>query len=152
MDMWTDFTKKEDLETESGAIDQDKIRLLSMNTYLKHIEDLIGMGANDDPEIAYDHLEDVMTDIFMCTTHAMEDRYPEPEEISEYLKKPENIEALQYWTYISVNADEYNWPALVKSIREELNIPEGVPLKNENRINSEIEKTIKERKWIIREL
>ena len=110
------------------------------------------MGGNDDPEIAYDHLEDVMADIFMCTTHAMEDRHPEPAEISEYLKKPENIEALQYWTYICVNADEDNWPALVKSIREELNIPEDIPLKNEERINAEIEKTIKERKWIIREL
>ncbi len=152
MDMWNDFITKEDLETESGAIDQDKIRLLSMNTYLRHVEDLIELGGSDDPEIAGEHMEDVMTDVFMCTTHALEGRYPEPDEISEYLKQPENVEALRYWTYICVNADGDNWPAWVKSIREELNIPEDVPLKNEDRINAEIEKAVKERKWIIREL
>ena len=152
MDMWNDFIRREDLKTETGTVDLDKIRLLSMNTYLKHIEALIGMGWNDDPEVVYDHLEDVMADIFMTTTHVLEGRSPEPKEISEYLDQPENVEVLQYWTYLCVNADEENWPELVKRIREEGRIPEDVPLKNEDRINAEIEKTIKERKWIVREL
>lgn len=98
------------------------------------------MGGNEFPEVAYDHLEDVMADIFMTTTHVLEGRRPEPEEISEYLERPENVEALQYWTYLCVNANEDNWPELVKRIREEGCIPEDIPLKNEARINAEIAK------------
>ena len=93
-----------------------------------------------------------MLEEYCCITHAMEGRDPEFEEIQEYLKRAENIEIRKNWTYICSHANKDNWPDIVKRFREELNIPEDVSLKNEERIRAQIEKATRERAWIIREL
>ena len=147
MKIWNDFITKEDLESEPGVVDQDKIRALSVNTYLQFVEDFIELGGNEYPNIASEQVEDFMMHDFMSCFHVMEGRYPEPDEIVEHLRKPENVKARQYWTYICVHANKDNWPEFVKLIREELNVPENVELKNEERINKEIEENSRERKW-----
>ena len=147
MKTWNDFVTKEDLETESGVIDQDKVWALSLNTYLQYVEDFIEMDGHELPDIASEQVEDFMVEVFMSYTHAMEGRYPEPEEIREHLRKPENVEARRYWTYICVHANRENWAEFVKLIREEWSVPEEVAVKNEERIKALVEKNIKERTW-----
>ena len=147
MKYWNDFLTKEGLESEPGIVDQEKVRAISLNTYLQYIEDFIELGGNEYPDIASEQVEEFMTDVFTSYIHTMEGRYPEPEEISEHLRKPENIKARQYWTYICANANKDNWPAFVKKIREEWNVPEEVKIKNEEQIKQLMEKAAKERTW-----
>ncbi len=145
MEFWNDFITRENLEDESGMVDPEKVRVLSLNTYLRYIEDLIELGGNEDPHVASEQVEEFMVDDFMNYTHAMEGRYPEPEEITAHLREPENIRARQNWTYICVHANKENWPDFVKRIREEWNVPESIPLKNEDRIIAMMEKCVRNR-------
>ena len=56
--------------------------------------------------------------IFIDSTHSFEGRSPEPEEISAFLKLPENVEARKQLTSLCVNADPDNWPETEKQLRE----------------------------------
>lgn len=152
MKYWNDLITKEDLETVPGVIDQEKVRVLSMNLYLAYIEGCIELGGYEFPDIASEKMEDIMIEEFSCFIHATEGRFPTLDEITEHLKKPENIEVRKNWTYICVHANKENWTDIVKRIREEGNIPEEITLKNEEQINSLLEKRVKERTWDIIEL
>lgn len=152
MKYWNDYLTREDLESKPGVIDCEKVRILSLNMYLKHIEGCVEMGGYDFYDAASEMMEDVMTEEFMCYTHVMEGRRPEPDEIAEHLKKPENVEIRQFWTSVCMNANRENWPDFMKQLRKELNIPEEVSVKNEEKIRQQMEKTAKNRSWIIREL
>ncbi len=152
MRIWDDVLTREDLESEPGVIDQKKIQALTLNTYLMYIEDFIELGGNDSVDVASEQVEEFMTDNFMSYTHAMEGRYPEPEEIKAHLKKPENVEARKYWTYICVHATKENWPEFVKWLRKEWDIPEEIEIKNEERIRRRDDKAARERTWTFKEL
>ena len=152
MKYWNDFITMEDLVTESGEIDQDKVRALRLNTYFRYIEDFIELGGNQFPDVTSEMVEEFMTEDYVSYIHATEGRYPEPEETAEYLRQPENYEARKYWTYICVHADKENWPEFMKKIRDEWNVPEEITLKNEEQIVQMMEKTAKERTKKIREL
>lgn len=54
----------------------------------------------------------------MSYVHVMEGRYPEPEEIENYLKKPENEEALRNLTYLCTHANADNWADVEKELRQ----------------------------------
>ena len=149
MKYWNDFITREDLETEPGVVDMEKVRILSLNTYLLYIGDFIDLGGNEYPDIAWEQVENFMVHDFLWHTHALEGRSPEPHEITEYLRRPENVETRQYLTYICVHANKENWPAFVKRIREEWNIPEEITVRNEGRINQMMEKAAKEWTWKI---
>ena len=116
--IWDDFIKREELETEPGVVNEDAVRELDLNTYLAHIKDMVEMGMNQYSEAVSEHLEDVMSDIYSCTVHALEGRYPEPDENSAHLRKPENVKALQNLTYLCVHATEENWPDIEKELRD----------------------------------
>ncbi len=152
MRVWNDYLTREDLESEPGVIDQKKIQALSLNTYLLYIGDLIELGGNDVVSVASDQVEEFMTNDFMWYTHAMEGRYPDPEEITAHLRKPENVEARKYWTYICVHATKENWPEFVEWFRKEWDIPEEIEIKNEEKIHQMMEKNVRERTWTFREL
>lgn len=151
MDCWNDYLTREDLESEPGVIDSEKIRLLTLNLYLKYIDGCVELGGYEFPDTAAQKMEDVMTEEFMCRVHAMEGHFPKWDEIEEYLRKPENIEIRQYWTHICMHANKENWPELEKRIRKEWNIPEDVPVKNEEKIKQQMKETAKKRTWIIKE-
>ena len=152
MRTWDDFVTREDLETEAGTVDREKVRALSLNTYLQYIGDFLELGGNNLPNVAAEQVEDFMTNDFMSVTHALEGRWPEPEEIREHLRKPENAEARKYWTYICVHATKENWPDFVKQLREKWNIPEEIEIRNEPQRKQQAEQAAKERTWTVREL
>ncbi len=152
MQYWDDFVTREDLESEPGVVDMDKVRALSLNTYLRYVEDFIELGGNDIPSVATEQVENFMVDDFMSYTHAMEGRYPDPEEIHAHLRKPENVAARQYWIWICLHATKENWPAFVKLIREDWEIPEHVEVKNEEERIRKMEKLLRERTWTSREI
>ena len=97
---WNGYIRREDLENESGEVDMDKVRALSLNTYLRYIGDLIEMSGHEYPDVASDQVEEFMTEDFMTVTHVLEGRYPEPKEIEDCTNlktvlmwgDPENIE------------------------------------------------------------
>lgn len=146
------YIRREDLESEPGVIDWEKVRALTVNSYLEYIEDCVEMGGYQIPMIARDQMEDVMFLTVCDTISATEGRKPDLDEIDEYMKSPENVEALRNWTYICSHATKENWPETVRRFREELNVPEDIPLKNEERIRAEMEKAIRERTWTYKEL
>ena len=118
--IWNDYLRREDLEIEPGVIDQDAARELTMNTYLDYIREFIDLGGNEFPDISWDQIENVMVDVFICYTHIFEDRYPEPEEIMEYMRRPETVETRQYLTYRCVHANKEKWPDIVRCIKEQI--------------------------------
>ncbi len=150
MKHWNDFIQKEDLESEPGLVDMDKIRALSVNTWLLYIGEFVKQ-QEDFPMDPVEQVEDFMVNDFMNCTRALEGRRPEPDEIRAYLDKPENVEAREYWSYICAHATKETWPLYEKMIREDWKVPEEVQLKNEDRIERMMEKNVKDRKWIIRE-
>ena len=152
MKYWNEYLTREDLESEPGVIDCEKIRILSLNLYLKYIEGCVELGAYDFYDAASEMMEDVMTEEFMCYTRVMEGRRPGPGEIAEHLRKPENIEIRRFWTSVCMHAEKENWPEFVKLLRKELNIPEDIFVKNEEQIRQQMKKTAMERNWIIKEL
>ena len=118
--IWDDNVTRNDLESSPGIIDPEIVRTLSLNTYIQYIKDFIGFGGNQILSVASDQVENFMTDVFMCYTHAVEGRYPEPEEIVNHLRKPENVAARQYLTYICVHANLENWPEFETFLRDRL--------------------------------
>lgn len=152
MNMWNDYITREDLETETGEIDQEKVRALGINLYLAYIEGCVELGGCEFPDIAAEKVGDIMFDEYSIRIHATEGRWPDPEEIEAYLNRPESIEARKTWTEILTKANEKTWPGILKVFREELKVPEDIPLKNEEQINEKLEKQMKERTWDIREL
>ncbi len=118
--MWDDFIKREELESAPGVIDENMVRALTLNTYLAHIGEMVMDGTGKYADYVHEHLEDVMTDIFMCYSHVVEGYRPEPDEISAHLKLPENIEALNNLTTLCVNSDPENWPDTVNQLRSML--------------------------------
>ena len=93
-----------------------------------------------------------MIEVLMCYTHAMEGCYPELEEIIAHIKMPENVEALNHWTYICFQATKENWPDFVRKLWKERNVPEEIPVKNEESIKALIAKMKNERTWTIKRL
>ena len=118
--MWDTFIKREELESSPGVIDEDMIRALMLNTYLIHVREMIQDGSNRLPDFVSDHLEDVMTDIFLCYSHVVEGRDPDPDEISAHLELPENVEARKQWADICFNSDPDTWPETMERLREML--------------------------------
>ena len=118
--IWNDYLSREDLEIEPGVIDEDAVQELTMNTYLNYIREFIELGGNEFPDISWDQMENVMVDVFICRTHVFEDRYPEPEEIMEYIKRSENVETRQCLTYLCVHANKDNWPNVERYIKEQI--------------------------------
>lgn len=115
--MWDSFIKREELESSPGVIDENMIRALTLNTYLLHIRELILDGSSKYPFWVVEHLEDVMMMIFMDYMQVVEGRHPELDEISDYLKKPENVEARKKWTLLCYKTDLENWPEVAKQLR-----------------------------------
>ena len=152
MEYLNGFIMREDLESEPGVIDQEKVRALRINLYLAYIDGCVELGGYEFPDLAAERIEDVMLEEFCAYTHVMEGRYPEFEEIQEHLTRPENIEVRENWTRILTHANKDNWPDTVRRFREELHVPEEVPIKNEERIRAQMEKTAKERTWTFKEL
>lgn len=152
MDYLNDYIMREDLESEPGIIDQEKVQALRINLYLAYIDGCVELGGYEFPDLAAERIEDIMLDEFCTYTHILEGRYPEIEEIQEHLRRPENVEVRNNWTHILTHANKDNWPDTVKRFREELHIPEDIPIKNEERIRTQMEKTARERTWTIIEL
>ena len=152
MNCLNDYITREDLESEPGVVDQEKLRALRINLYLAYIEGCVEIGGYDLPDLAAEQIEGVMFEEYFAYTHIMEGRYPELEEIREHLNMPENVEVRENWTRILTQANKDNWPETVKRFREELHVPEDVPIKNEEEIRAQMEKTAKERTWTIKEL
>lgn len=152
MEYLNGYITREDLESEPGVIDQEKVRALRINLYLAYIEGCVGLGGYEFPDIAAEKIEDVMLEEFCSYTHMLEGRYPELEEIQEHLRMPENIEVRKNWTEILIYANKDNWPETVKRFREELHVPENIPIKNEERVRALMEKAAKERTWTIKEI
>ncbi len=152
MKYWNDYLTKEDLESEPGVIDCEKIRILSLNLYLEYIDGCVELGGYDFYDAASEMMEDVMTEEFMCYTRVMEDRRPEPDEIAEHLRKPENVEIRQFSTSVCMNANRENWPDFMKQLRKKFNSPEEVSVKNEKKIRQQMEQIARNRCRIIKEL
>ena len=121
--IWNSDIRKEEIELCPGKIDEDAVRELTLNTYMSYIEGMIEMGENEFPDAVAEQIEDVMVDIFISYTHIMEGRCPEPEEISEHLRIPENVEARQNLTYLCVHSNEENWPEIKRQLQETLGSP-----------------------------
>lgn len=117
MKYWDTVTKK-DLEIAPGIINKDLVRRLNWNEYIRHIDGLIELGENDNPLVAGDHFEDVLVSLYIDAVHVIEDRYPEPLEIQEYLRKPETVVICQKLTIISVIVNEKIWPAIRNVLQE----------------------------------
>lgn len=116
--IWDEFIKREDLESSPGVIDQDCVRALTLNTYMVHMKDMIEMGMNLFPEAVSDHLEMVMMDIIMSQTYVLEGRRPDDEEISAWLKDPENVEARENLTELCIRATAETWPEVEQQLKE----------------------------------
>ena len=114
--IWDSFIKREELESAPGVIDQDRVRALTLNTYLVYIRDMIEMGISEFPDAVAEQIEEVMMEIFLCYTYTFEGRYPEPDEISEHLDQPENVEARKNLTELCINANSDNWPEIEKQL------------------------------------
>ena len=115
--VWDDFIKREELESSPGIIDENMIRALSLNTYLIHIQEMIQDGTNKYPFWVAEHFETVMMDIFMSYKHAVEGRYPDPDEITEHLKMSENVDARKKLTALCYNTDLKDWPNVARQLR-----------------------------------
>ncbi len=152
MKMWNDFITREDLLTETGEVDQDKVKALSINLYLAYLEGCVELTGYEFPDLAWEKVDDIMLQDYCCRTRVLEGRKPDIEEISAYLDDPENIRVKQNWTYIFTHANADNLADIIRRIREEGNIPEDVPLKNEDRINAQLEKLEKERTWTVKRI
>ena len=121
--IWDSYITREDLEIAPGRINENLVRTLTLNTYLVYIRDFIELGGNELPDISRDQTEEFMTEVFMCLTHALEGRYPEPEEIRVWLEMPENREAHEFLTRLCVQANSDNWPEIEQRLRETLGPP-----------------------------
>lgn len=152
MEYLNDYITREDLETEPGVVDQEKLRALRINLYLAYIEGCVELGGYELPDLAAEKIEDIMFEEFSSCIHVLEGRHPEYEEIREHLNKPENIEVRKNWTRILTHANKNNWPETVKRFREELHIPQDIPIKNEEQIRAQMKKTANERTWTKMEL
>lgn len=152
MEYLNDYITRENLESEPGVIDQEKVRALRINLYLAYIDGCVELGGYEFPNIAAEMIEDVMLEEFCSYTHMLEGRYPELEEIKDHLRRPENVEVRKNWTEILTHANKDNWPETVRRFREELHVPEDVPIKNEERVRALMEKAANERTWTIKEL
>ncbi len=116
--IWDEFIKKEELESSPGVIDQDRVRALTLNTYLTHIRDMVMDGENQFPEFVSDHLETTMMCIFMDQTYVLEGRRPDDEEIRAYLNDPVNVEARENLRELCVKATPGNWPEIEEKLKE----------------------------------
>ena len=138
--IWDSFIKREELESAPGVIDTARVQALSLNTYLVHIRDMIEMGMTEYPEAVAEHIEDVMTDIFMDYTYTFEGRYPEPDEISDHLNLPENVDARKNLTAICLHANADNWPEIESQIKQMASVADLDKIdwnSEERRVNAE---------------
>lgn len=116
--IWDDFIKREELESAPGVIDQDRIRALTLNTYLTYIRDMVSDGTNVFPDYVAEQLKTVMELVFMDYIHVMEGRSAEPEEIHTYVNDPGNVESLRNMVAVCVNATKESWPKLENQFKE----------------------------------
>lgn len=113
-----DFVKKEELELAPGVIDEDRVRALTLNTYLVYIKEMINDGTNIFPEVVYDQIESLMMTNYMTSIYVLYNRQPDDDEISAYMNLPENQEARKSMTYLCVNANPDNWPEIEAQLKE----------------------------------
>ena len=116
--IWDDFIKREELESAPGVIDQDRVRALTLNTYLTHIRDMVMDGENQFPEFVEDHLETTMLLIYSSQVWVLEGRQADDEEIRVYLRDPVNVEARKNLTELCVKATPESWPEIEKQLKE----------------------------------
>ena len=112
---WYDVTLQ-DLTLPEGGFDQDLIKKMNLVEYLDEVEDLIRLGINNDPGPALEQIENVFMKIFMESCRVVEDRYPEPEEITAYLQRPDIAEEKQNLLYLAMHVDEDSWPRVRKAL------------------------------------
>ena len=122
MEIWNDNITREDLEIIPGVLNQELIMTLTLNTYLRHIEELIDMGISQEVGFVADHLEDVMYDIYLCKFHALEGRYPELEESRDHLRAPNSIFALHYFVNLCIQGTKEKWSEMVKNVRRNMTL------------------------------
>ena len=77
MRTWDDGITKEELEIIPGVIDQDRVRTLSVNTYLAHMREFVDNDVNQYSQAVLEHMEDVMMMNYISYIRAVEGRCPE---------------------------------------------------------------------------
>ena len=122
--IWDAFIKKEELESAPGVTDENLVRALTLSTYAAYIREMIDMEINICPEEVSEQIESVMADIYMTQTYAFEGRYPEPEEISAFLRLPDNAEARKNLTWLCVHSTRETWSETEKRLSEMLPVSE----------------------------
>ena len=116
--IWDDFIRKEDLESSPGVIDTDRVRALTLNTYLTYIKEMVMDGENQFPEFVTDQLESVMLLIYSSQIQVLEGRRAEDEEIRAYLHDPVNVEARENLKELCVKATPETWPEVEEQLKE----------------------------------
>ena len=81
MEYLNDYITRENLESEPGVIDQEKVRALRINLYLAYIDGCVELGGYEFPNIAAEMIEDVMLEEFCSYTHMLEGRYQFPRQV-----------------------------------------------------------------------
>lgn len=125
MKTWDDVTKEEifqEIAPGVSATNDYLVNQLNWTEYLRHMRDMLFMGMIDDPMITREHLQDVVADIFMNMTNAIEGRFPEPDEISNYIRSPYAQETINKLTSLALNLTEENWPEFRDSICKEVEL------------------------------
>ena len=119
MKIWDDNLTKEELEIMPGVIDQEKIRMISINTYLAHMRVFVDDDVNQYSQAVLEHMEDVMMMNYISYIHVVEGRKAEPDEIDAYLNDRDHIRLREYLTYLCWHASKENWPELEEYLREQ---------------------------------
>ena len=122
MKTWDDVTKEElvhEMTDDVYTINEELQNQLNWTEYLRHLRDMLSWGMLDDPLITREHLQDVVVDIFMDMTKVIQDRYPEPEEIQEYIRSSYAQQTINSLTEIALKLTHDNWPDFKERICEE---------------------------------
>ena len=122
MKSWDDDITREDLEIIPGIIDQDTVRMLSINTYLMHMWEFVENDVNQYAQAVLEHMEDVMMMNYISFIHASEGRSPDPDEVSAYLNDRDHIRTREYLTYLCYYATRENWPDIERHLREQTDL------------------------------
>lgn len=125
MRTWDTVTKEELMQeiipggTEMNLKIQNQ---LNWAEYLRHMRDMLQMGLLSDPFIAREHLEDVVTDIYMNIFHIIEDRYPEPDEIDTYIRGEYAQKTINNLLEVALGLTEENWPEFKEKMCKEVGL------------------------------
>lgn len=127
MKTWYTVTKDELVkEIVPGVTTSNEVLMNQLNwyEYLRHIKDMIAFGMNIDYELSDEHIEDVLEDIFRQVYHIMKERWPEPEEIADYMKK-DSVQGIKAsLVNLAMSHTEESWDIFEKDVREKLKLEE----------------------------